>query len=757
MNLLRRVAVLGAGTMGARIAAHFANAGMPVDLLDLTDAATLAGMESAAKTKAFFTDGAKALITPGNFQDHLGRLTHCDWIVEAVAENLAIKRSLLERVAAVRAPGAIFSTNTSGIPLATITEGFDAELRAHFLGTHFFNPPRYLHLVEIIPGADTLPEVLAAAASFCDLHLGKGVVPCKDTPNFIANRIGCFFGATVHKLTVEGDYTIEEVDALTGPLIGFPRSASFRLVDIVGLDVWVHVLRNLHQLVPNDPARDRYLVPDFMERMLERGLLGEKRGQGFYKRVGKGAAREIWAIDRKTLEYHPAVKVKFPPADLRTLVAADDRAGRFLWPLFRDLFLYAAQMVPEISGRIVEIDRAMRWGFAFGQGPFETWDTLGIQATADRMRYEGIALPPSVERMLASGAQSFYEFADRDGQPSQRYFDLPGGEYHELEPRPGVMVLSDLKRARGVVRQNAAASLVDLGDGVACLEFHSKMNSLDAESLDMLEAALAETNRNYAALVIGNQGQHFSAGANLAMILAGALKGDWDELDRAGRRFQQAAMAVKYSPKPVVAAPFGMTLGGGCEFVLQAARAQASAETSMGLVETGVGLIPGAGGCKEMLLRFGNARQAFDLIADAKVSASAAHARELGLLRPCDSISMNLERLIADAKAAALALVPTYGPGAPRQNIPVEGEAAYAALKMATLLAREAGFITEYDVVVREKLAHILSGGRLTGSQTVSEQYLLDLEREAFLSLCGQPKTHDRIQYMLENGKPLRN
>jgi 3-hydroxyacyl-CoA dehydrogenase len=759
MKTLRRVAVLGAGTMGARIAAHFANAGFPVDLLDLNDAATLAGIESAAKQKpvAFFTEKARSLITPGNFDDHLGRLAHCEWIVEAVAENLAIKRSLLERVAAVRSPGAIISTNTSGIPLAHITEGFPVELCRHFLGTHFFNPPRYLHLVEIIPGADTLPEVLQATSTFCDLHLGKGVVPCKDTPNFIANRIGCFFGATVHKLTVEGDYTIEEVDALTGPLIGLPRSASFRLVDIVGLDVWVHVLRNLYELAPDDPARDRFLVPEFMERMLERGYLGEKRGQGFYKRVGKGAEKEIWAIDRKTLEYHPAVPVKFPRADLSTLVTGDNRTARFLWPLFRDLFLYSAQMVPRISDRIVEIDRAMRWGFAFGAGPFETWDALGVPETVNRMRSEGFTPPDNVERMLASGARSFYEFADRDRQPHKRYFDLNAGAYRELEPRPGVLVLGDIWRARGVVKQNAAASLLDLDDGVLCLEFHSKMNSLDAASLDMLECALDEAARNYAALVIGNEGTHFSAGANLAMILESAQKAGWDELDAAGRRFQQAAMAVKYSPRPVVAAPFGMTLGGGCEFVLHAARAQASAETYMGLVETGVGLIPGAGGCKEMLLRFGGARLAFDLIAYARVSTSAAHARELGLLRACDGITMNPERLLADAKAAALALVAGYAPGAPRHDIPVEGEPAFANLKMSILLAREGGFISEHDVVVAEKLAYILTGGRLTGSQTVSEQYLLDLEREAFLSLCGQPKTQERIAYMLMNGKPLRN
>src|ERR1700722_3156065 len=474
MKPLRRVAVLGAGTMGSRIAAHFANAGYPVDLLDIVlpdqpkrNAAALAGIENAAKQRpaGFFTDAAKSLISPGNFEDDLGRLRECDWIVEAVAENLAIKRSLFERVAAVRAPGTIISTNTSGIPLASIAEGFSGEFRGHFLGTHFFNPPRYLHLLEMIPGPATAPEIIGWVMEFCDEHLGKGVVPCKDTPNFIANRLGCFFGATIDKLTVEGDFTIEEVDAITGQLIGLPKSASFRLVDIIGLDVWVHVLRNLHELAPNDPARDRYVVPDFMERMLERGLLGEKRGQGFYKRVGKGAEKEIHAFDRKTLEYHPPRRVRFSSGDavrgiddlpqrLRPLVAGTDRVGQFLWSLYRDFLIYSAEMIPEISDRVGEIDRAMRWGFAFQLGPFETWDALDFRATADRMRTDGCAPPENIERMLRAGATSFYEFADRDREPNRRYFDMVGLGYRDLEPRPGVLVLSDIKRARGVVKSN---------------------------------------------------------------------------------------------------------------------------------------------------------------------------------------------------------------------------------------------------------------------------------------------------------------
>jgi len=763
--------------MGSRIAAHFANAGYPVDLLDIVipgeakrNAAALAGLENAAKQKpvAFFTDGARQTIAAGNLEDDLGRLRHCDWIIEAVSENLEIKRGLFERVAQFRTPGTILSTNTSGIPLATIAEKFPEEMRRHFLGTHFFNPPRYLHLVELIPGPDTDAGVLNWVGSFCDLHLGKGVVRCKDTPNFIANRIGCFFGATVHQLTVEGDYTVEEADLLTGPLIGLPRSASYRLVDIIGLDVWAHVLGNLYELAPNDPARERFVAPEFMTRMMERGWLGEKRGQGFYRRVGKGAEKEIQAIDRKSLEYHTAHKPHFASADavkaltdlperLRALVAADDRAGRFLWPLFRDLFVYSAQMVPEISERIVEIDRAMRWGFGFPLGPFEFWDALGVEETVERMRRENCAALPNVERLLASGARHFYGTADRDGQPHTRWFDLQAAVWRDLEERPGLLRLDEIKRARGVVKSNPGASLVDLGDGVLCLEFHSKMNTLAEDALAMVSEGLAEAERGFAALVIANQGEHFSAGADLMAILLAAQNGEWEELGEKVSRFQRVNMAFKYAAVPVVAAPFSMTLGGGCEMVLHAARAQASAETSMGLVEMGAGLIPAGGGCKEMLLRLGSAKAAFHLIAAAKTSGSAAQASEWGLLREQDGITMNPERLLGDAKAAALALVAGHVPGTPRQQIPVEGEAGLAALKMEIHLARESGGITEYDAEMGEKLAYVLCGGRVSGGQMVSEQQLLELEREAFLSLCGQPKTQERMQVLLKSGKPLRN
>jgi len=763
--------------MGSRIAAHFANAGIPALLLDIVlpnqpnrNAAALAGLDTALKQKpaAFFTPETKSLVTPGNFDDDLGKIKDCDWVVEAVTENLEIKRSLLQKVIKLRKPGSIFSTNTSGIPLTSIAEGFPTEFRQHFLGAHFFNPPRYLHLLEMIPGPETLPEVWDYIADFSDRHLGKGVVPCKDTPNFIANRIGAFLGSTVQSLTVEEGFTIEEVDALTGPLIGLPKSASFRLLDIVGLDVWAHVTKNLYDLVPNDPWRERFVLPPFFAQMIERGWLGDKKGQGFYKRIGKGENKEIHALDLKTLEYHPSKKARFAsvegvrniedlPQRLRALIALPDPAGAFLWKLFSDLVLYSASMVPEISDRVVEIDRAMRWGYANTLGPFELWDALGVEETVARMRKEQRQIPENIEKMLCSGAKSFYQPADRDRQPHTEYFDMLANSYQALEDRPGITVLKDVKRARGVVKKNGGASLIDIGDGVLCLEFHSKMNSLGDDQISMIRAGIDETSRNYQAMIIANQGENFSVGANLMLVLLGAQEEEWEELESAISRFQQATMLIKYAPKPVVTAPFGMTLGGGCEIALHSARVQASAETYMGLVEVGVGVIPGAGGTKEMLVRFGEARKAFELIAYAKVATSAAEARNFGLLRPQDQISMNPERLIDDAKALALSIAPNYVPGVPRTDIEVGGAEDYALLKTGIYLAREANYITEYDTVVGEKLAYVLSGGRLTGRQTVSEQYLLDLEREAFLSLCGQPKTQQRMQHMLKTGKPLRN
>jgi 3-hydroxyacyl-CoA dehydrogenase len=775
MGTIRRVAVLGAGTMGSRIAAHFANAGVPSRLLDIVvpgepdrSVAARRGLEAAARQRpnAFFTESARSLILPGNFEDNLADLGDCDWIIEAVTEQLDVKRAIWERVNDVRKADAILSTNTSGLPLARICEGFPHNFQSRFLGTHFFNPPRYLHLVEVIPTRETDEETVRFVTEFCEVRLGKGVVRCKDTPNFIANRIGSFYGSTVYKLTTEEDFTIEEVDALTGPLIGLPKTASYRLLDVVGLDVWSFVSKNLHDLVPHDPWRDRFTPPPFLEQMLERKWLGDKTGQGFYKRVGPD--RQIHVIDWRTLEYHPAQKVTTPllaearriedlPRRLQMLVASDDRAGRFLWKLFSDVFLYSAERIPEIADRVVEIDNAMRWGYAHSYGPFELWDALGFAEVCDRIEQEGRELPRIIQDMREAGAKTFYRMDDSVGTPGRDYFGLGTKKYVRLEGRPGVLVLADWKRAKGVVRSNAAASLIDLDDGVLCCEFHSKANSIDEDVLTMLRAGLDETERNYRAMILANRGENFSAGANLQMLLQLAQARRWDEMNLAIDLFQTCNMAMKYAPKPVVAAPFQRVLGGAAELVLHCTRSQASAELYMGLVEVGVGLIPAAGGCKEMIARLRDPRKVFELIGTAKVSTSAEDARNLGLLRKTDNITMNPERLIADAKRLALSLVPTHAPGLPSSQIRVGGEGAYAAMKFGAWSMKEAGYISDHDFVIAEKLAYVLSGGRLPGESNVSEQHLLDLEREAFLSLCGEAKTQQRIEHMLKHGQPLRN
>lgn len=762
MRTIKRVAVLGAGTMGSRIAAQFANAGVPVLLLDVVIAgapdrnlAARKGLEAARKQKpgAFYTDAALALIEPGNFEDHLALVAECDWVIEAVVENLEVKRNLLRKLEPVLREDAILSTNTSGIPLQKLTHELSPSMRHNFLGTHFFNPPRYLYLVEVIPTLDTDPDVVSFVSDFCDRRLGKGVVPCKDTPNFIANRLGSFWGGTVAKLTVEGGYSVEEVDTLTGSLIGLPNSASFRLLDIVGIDVWAYVGNNLYELAPHDTWKDRFRPPEFLEEMIRRGWLGEKSGQGFYKRTGKG---QIEALDWRTFEYAPQQKPVFPtveqarmiddlPARLRALVAANDRVGTFLWQLLSDYCIYAAERVPEISDRIVEMDRAMRWGYGHALGPFELWDALGFEESARRMQGEGRELPVAILEMLSRGVKSFYRGTE--------FYDLLRQQYAHLEPPDGVTIL----RRQTTVKSNAGASLVDLGDGVLCLEFHSKMNTLGEDTFAMMYTAVEELAANWDGLVIGNQGSDFSAGANLMLVLMAAQEGDWDELSLAIQRFQQANMALKCAPKPVVAAPFGRTLGGGCEISLHAARIQASAELYMGLVEVGVGVIPAGGGCKELVLRWNDPKRAFEQIGYAKVSGSADDARQMGLLTTTDGVTMNRDRLLNDAKTVALSLAPSYVPRRPQTDVTVQGESAYALLKMGAWLAHQGGYITDYDMVVAEKLAHVLSGGRVTGEQKVSEQHLLDLEREAFLSLCGDARTQARMAHMLKTGKPLRN
>lgn len=774
MASLQRIAVLGAGTMGSRIAAHFTNAGYPVLLLDLPhrgpdpNAAARQGIETAASQKpvAFFVPGNSKRIEPGNFDDDLPRIRECQWIIEAVTENLEIKRSLWERVDRVRHPAAILSTNTSGIPLHSICDGFSADFRRQFLGTHFFNPPRYLHLLEVIPGPDTDPSLLNFVSAFGEERLGKGVVLCKDTPNFIANRIGSFWGAAVVRAMMEGDYTVEDVDALTGPLIGLPKSATFRLFDIIGLDVWAFVSKNLYENIPGDPWLDWFKVPVLLQNLIGNRWLGEKTGQGFYKRVGP--EKQIHAINWKTFEYHPAAKPGFPLVEevrripdfaerLRVLVSSSGREGTFLWNVFKHVFQYSAAKVGEISDRIVEIDRAMRWGYGHKLGPFELWDALGFAATARRMESDGLELPAPVQNMLQANVGSFYRAADSGGTPRTEYFDFARNGYHELEQRLGVISLSATKRTRGVVESNPGASLVDLGDGVLCLEFHSKMNAIGEDALLMMDRAYELLSNAFEGMVIANEGENFSVGANLVLLLTAAQAGDFDAIAATIHHFQQCMLRMKYAPKPVVAAVFSRALGGGCEIVLQSHRVQASAETYIGLVEVAVGLIPAAGGCKECAIRFPEVDKAFETIGQAKVSGSAQEAKALGFLRDCDRISMNPEFLIGDAKQFALELAKSYVQGAPRTDIIAGGEPAYARMRLAAWHLLESGMISGHDFTIGEKLALILSGGRVRAGSAISEQNLLDLEREAFLSLLGMPKSQQRIEHMLKTGKPLRN
>jgi 3-hydroxyacyl-CoA dehydrogenase len=772
MTPITRAAVLGAGTMGSRIAAHLANAGIPTLLLDLAspppDRSRLArtAWEGLVRQKPapLFDPEYLNRITVGNFEEDLGGVRECDWIIEAVAENLAVKRQLLERVAPLRAPHAVVSTNTSGISVASIAEGFPEDFRRRFLGVHFFNPPRYLYLVEVVPGPDTLSEVVDWVSGICDLRLGKGVVRAKDTPNFIANRIGIFAAATALQLMMRDGFTVEEVDALTGPAIGNPKSATFRTLDIVGLDVAAAVMRNLADTRPDDPRHERLQLPPFLDEMLAQGWVGEKAGRGFYRK-----RQEIEVVDWRTLGYRPRQKPRFPSLEaaknfdsarrrLPVLVGAGDRAGGFLWNLLSEVFCYAASLLPEISDRIVEIDRAMRWGFGQELGPFEAWDALGVETVVTRLREEKREVPLVVERMLACGAKSFYQ--------GKQYYDLVEGGYRPLEPRPGLLILKEVREGARKIKGNAGASLLDLEDGVLGVEFHSKMNTIGEDQIGMLLAGVREL-ANFDAMVVANQGEQFSVGANLVLVLLAAQNGEWEDLDLGVRRFQQANLALKYAPKPVVAAPFGQTLGGGAEISLHCGRVHAGAELYMGLVEVGVGVIPAAGGTKELLLRMvegappdgdllPRVQRAFETIGYAKVSTSAEEARRMGFLRPSDPVTMNRERLVAEAKATALDLARSYRPPSP-PCIPVLGESGLAALNLAIYLARKGGFITDYDAVIARRLAGVLSGGRLSGQPVVSEQYLLDLEREAFLSLCGERKTQERMQHLLRTGKPLRN
>jgi len=814
MKHIHKVAILGAGTMGARIAAHFANAGVPSYLLDIVPAdadgparnkIAAAGLDAARKSKpaAFMEPSLARFVTAGNFEDDLKKLADVDWIIEAVVENLDLKRALLKKVEAIRKPGTIITTNTSGLPVGKIAEGFSDDFRRSWFGTHFFNPPRYMRLLELIPTPEADRALIEAVSHFCDVHLGKGVVLAKDTPNFIGNRIGTFSVLNVMRLMQEMDLTIEEVDALTGQAVGWPRSATFRTIDLVGLDILGHVVGNMTANVKDERSDLFSSLPDFFSKMLERKMLGDKTKGGFYKKAkgSEGQEDERLALDWKTLEYHPRQKPKFPALDmakniddtgtrLRTLLGLDgsapqkaDKAGAFLWAALSDLWTYSANRVPEISDSIVEIDRAMRLGFNWELGPFELWDAAGVEATVARMKKEGKPVAANVEKLLAAGQKSWY--SDDPKSPSGRkYWQLGTGNWELVHVPAGVWSTIVAKKSNGVVKKNSGASLIDLGDGVACLEFHSKMNSLGSDIVSLIIQSLKPGGPGDAfdAFVITNDAVNFSVGANLMLLLMSVQEDEWDDVDLAIRQFQGMTQAIKFSPKPVVAAPFGLCLGGGTEISLHAAARQPHAELYAGLVEVGVGLLPGGGGCKEMLLRAvdsaaasrgkvsGEAlagsvemmeamKKAFETIATAKVATSAHEARGLGFVSDADRITMNRERVLSDAKARALELARAgYEPPVPRTDIPAPGESLLAALKMGVHLMRQGDYITDYEVKLGAKIAEVLcGGGNVTPGTPVSEQYILDLEREGFKSLCGEKKTQERIQFTLKTGKTLRN
>jgi len=777
---VKKVVVLGSGTMGAQVAAHLAGGGLQVALLDIvpagaTDRSALArrALEALKKTRPspLHLSADLGLIRPGNFEDDWSELKDADWVFEAVIEDLAVKQQLFAKVAPSLKSGAFASSNTSGLGIDRMSAQLPEAFRKRFLGTHFFNPPRYLKLLEIIPGSETDPALLAEIQAFCEVVLGKGVVLCKDTPNFIGNRIGSYGMGAVLKAMVELDLTVEEVDLLTGPAIGRPKSATFRTADIAGVDICAKVASNLYAAVPDDPERELFVLPGFVGQMLERGWLGEKSGCGFYKKDGA----EILALDWKTLEHKPRSKPRFASleaaqnlpdlgARLNAVLAGGDKAAQFLWRVLSSTCLYAAARVPEIADEVASIDRAMEWGYGWGQGPFRLLDTLGVVAVAQRAQQEGRGLPPLVESLLASGRKGFYV----DEASGSTAFGLGGPR--PVAERSRSVELGRLKATPGAVKKkNAGASLVDLGDGCGLVEFHSKMNALGTDTFAMLQSAIKEGRQHFDALVIGNQGENFTVGANLMLVLLAVQEEEWDELALSIRQFQNANLALKYAELPVVAAPFGLTLGGGCEISLHSARVRCSAETYMGLVEVGVGLVPAGGGTKELALRahercrgvadadpFPFIKRAFDTIAFAKVSTSGAEALEL-FLSPADSLSRNPDHVIYDAKQVALGLARAgWRPGRPRTDVPVLGRTALATFKAGIHNALRGAQISAHDALIGTKVAEILCGGDRPAG-TASEQHYLDLEREAFLSLLGTKATRDRIQHMLKAGKPLRN
>ena len=788
------VAVLGSGVMGATIAAHLANAGLRVLLLDVVPkaptpeetaaglglkdravrdriaAAALAGLEKMKPAPAYLASDL-ARIQVGNLEDDLARLETCDWVIEVVVENMAVKKQLLgEKVAPRLRPDAILSTNTSGLSVNEISGALPASLRPRFLVTHFFNPPRYMRLVEIVSSRDTDPAIAAGMAEFIRRRLGKGIVTGKDTPNFVANRIGVFSMCNaIHHMVALG-LSVEDVDAVGGPATARPKSACFRTADFVGIDTLLHVANNSHELLPKDEQREAFKLPAFMGQMVARGLLGNKTKQGFFKKT-KGEKPETLYFDHVAGEYVPAKKPRFPSVEatkgiddpaqrLRTVLGGKDPAAQLAWRNLRDTLVYAFRRIPEIADDVVNVDRAMRWGFNWELGPFEMLDAIGVAEFVARASADGIEIPEALRRV-----QRFYAF--EGGR--QRYLDLASGAFRDVPVPPGVVDLTILEKAGAVVESNAAASVLDLGDGVFCLELHSKMNAIGGDTLAMLHKAVRRAEEQGQGLVVAGAGPNFSVGANLALLLVGLAEGAYDEVGLTVKSFQKAMMALKYARVPVVAAPHGMALGGGCETCLHSDAMNPLAETYMGLVEIGVGLLPAGGGTKELALRSIRLAErwetdvspfvfkSFTAIAMAKVSTSAAELGPLGFLRDGDAITLGEDQLVHDAKQKVLALATNYRPGRPATDLRAPGRSVAASLATQLWNMRMGGFITEYEEKLGKTIAGVLTGGDVAAGTLVTEQWLLDLEREAFLKLCGERKTVERIQHMLKKGKPLRN
>jgi 3-hydroxyacyl-CoA dehydrogenase len=796
---IRKAAVLGAGVMGAAIAAHLANVGIPSLLLDIVpadagqdrDKIARMGLERAMKARpaAFYSKKAAKLVTVGNIEDDLGELAGVDWIIEAVVERLDIKRSLYEKVEKVLRPGTIITSNTSGLPAHMLTEGRSEAFRRNFLITHFFNPVRYMRLLEIVPDVDTEPALLQFMQEFGTEVLGKGVVLCKDTPNFIANRIGVYGSlATINRVLNEG-YTIGEVDTILGPSMGRPKSAVFRTGDLSGLDTLANVADNLYENVPGDEQRETLRLPEVVREIIRRGWLGEKSGQGFYKRVKSSTGEStILELNLKTLEYEPQQKVRYPSLGAArsiedpvqrtlTILASDDRAGQLARETTADSLIYAANHAQEIADSIVAIDEAIRWGFNFELGSFESWDVLLQHPDImQKVLQDGTGsqeLPELVQRVKSKEQGTFYI-----GAPGNRqYYDFNTDTYKPVPVPKGAISLAAAKTNNKIVRDNESASLIDIGDDVACLEFHTKMNSIDEGIIEMLRYVAEEGQKQFRAVVLNNDAADFSAGANLMLVLMGAKAGQWKDIEAAINDLQQAHQLLKYSPIPIVAAPSGRALGGGCEIVMHANHVRAHAESYIGLVEVGVGLIPAGGGCKELLLRLGAtveeqmarktggpftpSRRAFETIAFATVSTSAAEAQELRFLRKSDAITVNRDLLLRDAKADALNLASAreagkWQPAQPSMLL-LPGPGARLVLEQQLENLLLTGKISEHDVVVGSHLARVITGGECSPVTPVKEQYVLDLEREAFLSLAGTEKSQDRMQAILMTGKPLRN